>query len=81
MPIPKYLEEHVDHIDAAMFTGDTFHAPDARAWLRGMMIRWERGVAGIAKPEEPKQTCPDCGKPLEIDTSPGACENAYCVRA
>jgi len=89
MSIPKYLEEHADHIDAAMFTGDTFHDQAARDWLRDMMARWERGLAAIEdehpeepeEPEEPDVTCPDCGAVQAIDTSPGHCENEHCIRA
>lgn len=45
MAIPAHLEQAVDGLDAAVFTGDTFVSPEARAWLREKLARLERGLA------------------------------------
>ena len=42
------IEEAIDEIDAAVFSGDTFHDVDARQKLLSMMDRWTRELARIA---------------------------------
>jgi hypothetical protein len=36
------LKENCESIDAAMFSGDSFFAPEARKELREYLERWER---------------------------------------
>jgi hypothetical protein len=47
MTTPQYnkLEEGpMDEIDAAVWSGDTFHSRANIAAFRGMMARWENGL-------------------------------------
>lgn len=40
----KDTDELCDSLDAAIFSGDEFHDPEARKELREYMARWERGL-------------------------------------
>lgn len=42
--LPEHLNEAVEEIDAAIFSGDTFNDPEARKVLRDLMARWTRGL-------------------------------------
>ncbi len=42
--LPDYLEDPIDEIDAAIFSGDVFMDPKAREEMRTLMARWERGL-------------------------------------
>jgi hypothetical protein len=46
------VEEAIDQIDAAVFSGDTFMDPTSRATLREMMARWERGLVSFDQLDE-----------------------------
>lgn len=48
MAMPKYLDEHCDSIDAALFTGDTFHDEEAREELWAYIGRWTRALEATA---------------------------------
>lgn len=50
MSVPDYIEEAMDEIDAAIFSGDTFTSGAARNRLREMMARWERGLVEFDTP-------------------------------
>lgn len=53
-PLPHYLIEAADQIDAAIFSGDDFLDESARIELRWLMARWERGLQGFDRmTEEP----------------------------
>ncbi len=53
-PLPSYLIEAADEIDASIFSGDTFIDESARIELRRLMARWERGLQGFDRlAEEP----------------------------
>lgn len=42
--IPEGIRHAADEIDAAIFSGDCFTDPQARATMREVMARWERGL-------------------------------------
>lgn len=42
--LPTDVCHAADEIDAAIFSGDTFIDPQARATMREVMARWERGL-------------------------------------
>ena len=39
-----YIRNAADEIDSAIFSGDAFIDPAARATLREILARWERGL-------------------------------------
>ena len=40
----QLYDNQIDEIDAAIWSGDTFHNRDNIAAFREMMARWERGL-------------------------------------
>jgi hypothetical protein len=40
----QLYDNQIDEIDAAIWTGDTFHNRENIAAFRDMMARWERGL-------------------------------------
>jgi len=49
MAMPKYLDDQCDSIDAALFTGDTFHDEEAREELWAYIGRWTRELEATAE--------------------------------
>jgi hypothetical protein len=45
-------DDMLDHIDAAVFTGDTFHDPEERAKLMEFMARWIRELSTLQNTDE-----------------------------
>ena len=45
----KYIEDAVEELDAAVFTGDAFYDSEHRIYLRDSMARLERGLVEIEK--------------------------------
>jgi hypothetical protein len=41
-PLPHDLDNHIDHIDAAIFTGDTFNTINNINKLQDFIQRWNR---------------------------------------
>lgn len=41
------VENAIDEIDAAMFSGDTFHDDDNREELKKYIVRWNREIESI----------------------------------
>lgn len=52
MNIHPHVDDPIDQIDAAVFSGDTFFDKDARAQFRDMMARWERGLKEFDRMDE-----------------------------
>jgi hypothetical protein len=50
-PLRENLEEHLDTIDAAVFSGDAFYEAPAIARLRYYLARWERELTQRSAPE------------------------------
>ncbi len=48
----------IQEIDAALFSGDTFEEPTARAELAAYLERWTKQLADSTEPEE---SCSQCG--------------------
>jgi len=46
------VEEAIDQIDAAVFSGDTFVDQTARQQFRDMLARWERGLKSFDELDE-----------------------------
>ena len=51
-PIRPYIDEALDTVDAAIFSGDAFMEPANRANLRAWMERWERELKLLDKVED-----------------------------
>lgn len=47
MSLPVWLDEVCDHIDAAVFSGDTFQDKDARDEMQRYIMRWMRELDSI----------------------------------
>ncbi|WNL50704.1 hypothetical protein RPALISO_117 [Ruegeria phage RpAliso] len=41
------VERAFEEIDAALFSGDTFHSPDNLKVLENHLARWQRGAASV----------------------------------
>jgi hypothetical protein len=46
------LVQAIDEIDAAVFSGDTFHDHSARVALEFYLKRWEKELSSISEVEE-----------------------------
>lgn len=44
MSLPNHIDNACDEIDAALFTGDTFHDRKCIQELESYMARWQRGL-------------------------------------
>jgi hypothetical protein len=56
----KHIDNAIDEIDAAMFSGDTFINPEAAQNFKGMLERWGRQIESNLMPdEEPVNTSKD----------------------
>jgi hypothetical protein len=64
--MPEFLTNACEEIDAALFSGDSFQDPKARAALVEYMERWGRALKEI-EDNSAEPTCHDCGaKPGEL---------------
>lgn len=65
MSLHPKVDEAFDEIDAAVFSGDSFHDPDNLAELERYIARWSREIAVIRKErieaQNPAPPCPECG--------------------
>ena len=62
-----HIEKATQEIDAAMFSGDAFISPAARAELRKMMERWQRGLLEWDAQEDEDPWCDDCDSTIGRD--------------
>lgn len=47
--LPTHIDEACDEIDAALFTGDTFHDHEMITELEAYLSRWQREIAATKK--------------------------------
>lgn len=48
MIMPSYIENALEEIDAAVFSGDTFVREESRAILQEYLGRWSRAMVSFA---------------------------------
>ncbi len=59
MAMKKYLDDALDTVDAAIFTGDDFQDRENIAAFREMMARWTREINGIEAGLEDRRNGPE----------------------
>ncbi len=72
----RRVEEAIDHIDAAVFSGDAFSEEAPRKEFSQTLARWTRGIAPISE-DQPTETSKPC---IHDDFQPcPLCEQVACV--
>jgi hypothetical protein len=57
MPVPQYLIDACEGIDAAMFSGDVLYQDESREKLKVYVGRWQRAIDGHVPVPEGEDDC------------------------